>query len=561
MGSGGQICERAYRLEPFMLFRQRVFSNQNNPMNFSIPFGGARAPLFARNIVATSQPLAAQAGLSALQRGGNAVDAALAAAITLTVVEPTMNGIGGDAFAIVWDNKKLHGLNASGRAPQAWSRQYFSGQTKMPAVGWGSVTIPGVVSGWVMLSEKFGKLKFDDLFASAIDYAQEGYPVSPVIARQWSLAKDTLAQQPGFSENFLRNDQSPLAGEIWRFPQQAETLAEIAQTKGESFYRGRLARRIAQFAAQTGGALTEADLDAHQADWVGPLASAYGEVVLHEIPPNGSGIAAQMALGILDVLNARSQGQQTRERIHLQVEAMRLAFADVHAHVSDPKTMRINPEVLLDREYLRSRAKLIDSQRAGQYVAGVPRSSGTVYLCAADASGMMVSFIQSNFRGFGSGVVAPGGIAFHNRGSAFSLTAGHPNEVAPGKRPFHTIIPAFLTRAGEPLMAFGVMGGNMQPQGHLQMVMRYVDDGLNPQACSDTPRWRINDDGILTVEYNMPSDVVAGLRSFGHEVLIAPADSLDFGSAQAIARLSSVDGSIAYVAGSDHRRDGMAVGF
>lgn len=530
-------------------------------MDFSIPFGGARAPLFARNIVATSQPLAAQAGLSALQRGGNAVDAALAAAITLTVVEPTMNGIGGDAFAIIWDGKKLHGLNASGRAPQAWSRQYFSGQTKMPAIGWGSVTTPGVVSGWVMLSEKFGRLKFEDLFAAAIGYAQKGFPVSPVIARQWSLAKDTLSQQPGFSENFLRHGQPPSASEIWAFPQQADTLCEIAQTKGESFYRGRLARQMAQFAAQTGGALTQADLDAHTADWVNPLSSAYGEVVLHEIPPNGSGIAAQMALGILDELNARSHAPQTKERIHLQVEAMRLAFADVHAHIADPKTMRINPQALLDRHYLRSRAQLINPQRAGNYTAGTPKTSGTVYLCAADASGMMVSFIQSNFKGFGSGVVAPGGIAFHNRGSAFSLTAGHPNEVAPGKRPFHTIIPAFLTKNDKPLMAFGVMGGNMQPQGHLQMVMRYVDDGLNPQSSSDAPRWRINDDGILTVEHTMPTDVVAGLRSFGHEVLVAPADSLDFGSAQAVARLESADGAIAYVAGSDHRRDGMAVGF
>lgn len=530
-------------------------------MNFSIPFGGARAPLFARNAVATSQPLAAQAGLRMLAQGGNAVDAALASAIALTVVEPTMNGIGGDGFAIVWDGQKLHGLNASGRAPKAWNPEFFAGMEKMPGVGWGSVTVPGVVSGWVALSEKFGRLPFEKLFEPALEYASGGFAVTPVIARQWSNARELFMDQPGFAEAFFPDGRAPQAGETWRFAAQSETLAEIASTRGESFYRGAIAQRIVEFSKKTGGAFSLEDFQSHRADWVEPLASAYGDYTVHEIPPNGSGIAAQMALGILDALQARSVPSGSAQRIHLQVEAMRLAFADVHAHVADPRFMTVNPAALLDSDYLKARSRQIDRRRAGRYEAGAPHSGGTVYLCAADASGMMVSYIQSNYRGFGSGVVAPGGIAMQNRGYGFCLTPGHPNCVGPGKRPFHTIIPAFLSRKGAPVMAFGVMGGNMQPQGHLQMVMRFIDDGLNPQACSDAPRWRINDDGVLTVESSMPASVVEELRAIGHEVLVMPPDSLDFGSAQAMARIDAADHLRGYVAGSDHRRDGMAVGF
>lgn len=530
-------------------------------MKFPIPFSGARAPLFSRNAVSTSQPLAAQAGLMALAQGGNAVDAALTAAITLTVVEPTMNGIGGDAFAIIWDGQKIHGLNASGRAPAAWTPEYFAGKDKMPPIGWGSVTVPGVVSAWVSLSQQFGKLPFEQLFRAAIGYARDGFPVSPVIARQWAIARDTLAAQPGFADAFLKNGQSPAASEMWRFPAQADTLAEIAATKGEAFYRGAITDRMVDFAKRTGGVFTHEDFAAHQADWVEPLASSYGDYTLLEIPPNGSGMAAQIALGILDILDARQYPANSAQRIHLQIEAMRLAFADVHAHVADPRFMKFDPKALLDRDYLKSRAALISLNKADRYGAGQPHSGGTVYLSAADASGMMVSYIQSNFKGFGSGVVAPGGIAFHNRGSGFSLEPGHPNQVAPGKRPFHTIIPAFLTKSGKPVMAFGVMGGNMQPQGHLQFVMRFVDEQLNPQACSDAPRWRIDDNGNLTVEHSMPQGVVDGLRALGHDVAVMPADSLDFGSAQGIARLDAADHQKGYVSGSDHRRDGMAVGF
>lgn len=530
-------------------------------MKFDTRDSRGRAPLLAQNIVATSQPLAAQAGLDAIRKGGNAVDAALAAAITLTVVEPTMNGIGGDGFAMVWDGSRLHGLNASGHSPQAWTPDYFSNAASMPSTGWGSVTVPGVVSGWRMLSERFGRLTFQDLFSAALQYASDGFPVSPIIAHQWAIAKENLADQPGFSENFLSDHQSPKAGERWLFPQQAETLAEIAATKGDSFYQGALARRIVEFSNKTGGVITLSDLASYQAEWVEPMSSAYGSVKIHEIPPNGSGLAAQIALGILDAINARALPENSAQRIHLQIEAMRLAFADVYEHLADRRWMARAPEVFLDRNYLESRAALIDPKRAGRYPAGQPENGGTVYLCTADQAGMMVSYIQSNYQGFGSGVVAPGGIAFHNRGKAFSLKPGHPNQVAPRKRPFHTILPAFLTKDLSPLMAFGVMGGNMQPQGHLQVVMRCIDDNLNPQAAIDSPRWRINDDGLLTVEHSMPENTINGLIALGHQVLIAPPGSLDFGGAQAIMRLETKANFCSYVAGSDPRRDGMAVGY
>lgn len=529
-------------------------------MDFTLPFP-SRAPVLARNLVSTSQPLASQAGLMALARGGNAIDAALAAAITLTVVEPTMNGIGGDAFALVWDGERLHGLNASGRAPAAWTPDRFAGLEKMPPIGWDSVTVPGAVSAWVALSERFGRLPFGDLFEQALRYAREGFAVSPVIARQWDAATASLGGQPGFAEAFMPSGRAPRAGERWRFDAQARTLEEIAATRGEAFYRGRLGWAIADFARRTGGAITEEDLAAHRCDWVEPIRVDYHGYTIHEIPPNGAGIAALIALGILEHLPVAETRPDSAERLHLQIEAMRIAFADAHAHVADPAHMRVGALDLLDPAYLASRARLVDPRRAGRYAAGDPTRGGTVYLATADAEGRMVSLIQSNFKGFGSGVVVPEtGISLHNRGSGFSLADGHPNRVGPGKRPYHTIIPAFMSRGGRPVMAFGVMGGNMQPQGHLQVAMRFIDDGRNPQACSDGARWRIDDAGELTVESSVPAESVEGLRAMGHAPKQMPADSIDFGSCQAIARLSD-DLADGYVAGSDHRRDGQAVGF
>jgi len=531
------------------------------PFDPAQPFAAQRPPVLARNVVACSQPLAAQAGLQMLARGGNAIDAALAAAITLTVVEPVMNGIGGDGFSLVWDGARLHGLNASGRSPAAWTPARFAGRTQMPPIGWDTVTVSGAVSQWVQLSVRFGALPFADLFEPAIRYATDGFAVSPVIARQWAAAAASpLAEQPGFAQAFLPGGRAPRAGERWTFAAQARTLADIAATKGESFYRGRLANLIADWAQRTGGAITADDLAAHEAEWVEPIRTDYHGYTLHEIPPNGSGVAALIALGVLERLPVAHTAPGSAERLHLQIEAMRLAFADAHAFVGEPAAMRVGVSDLLDPDYLGARAALVDPQRAGQPGPGAP-TGGTVYLCAADAQGRMVSLIQSNYHGFGSGVVVPDtGIALHNRGLGFKLIPGHPDEVGPRKRPFHTILPAFLSRDGAPVMAFGVMGGNMQPQGHVQVAMRYVDDGLNPQACSDAPRWRIDDHGRLVVEAAMPAETVAGLRARGHDVEVRPADSLEFGSCQAIARLSA-DLADGYVAGSDHRRDGQAVGF
>ncbi|MEO8158061.1 MAG: gamma-glutamyltransferase family protein [Betaproteobacteria bacterium] len=524
--------------------------------NWDFPYPSRRMPVLARNVVATSQPLAAQAGLRAMLRGGNAVDAAIATAAALTVVEPVMNGIGSDAFALVWDGKALHGLNACGRAPRAWNPERFSGRDRMPTEGWDSITVPGVVSAWASLSTKFGKLPFESLFEPAIDYANHGFPVSPVVASQWQSQIPRLKDQPGFAQAFARDGRAPRAGELFRFPEQADTLAQIAASHGESFYRGTLARRIAEFSAACGGVMDADDLATHQPDWVEPIGQDYRGYRVHEIPPNGQGIAALIGLGILEQFDLGSMGADSVDSLHLQIEAMKLGFADVYRHVADVNTMKIPGSSLLDPHYLKSRAQLIRRDRAGQPVAGSP-PSGTVYLTTADADGMMVSYIQSNYMGFGSGVVVPGtGISLQNRGSSYSLQPHHPNLVGGGKRPFHTIIPAFLTRDGKAVMSFGVMGADMQPQGHMQMVVRLVDYGQNPQTAADAPRWKITLDGELLLEHAVAEDVARGLASLGHRVVRAPAGSTEFGAAQLIHRLDTT-----YVAASEPRRDGQAVGF
>jgi len=515
-------------------------------------------PVLAANVVGTSQPLAAQAGLRMLLGGGNAVDAALAAAITLTVVEPVMNGIGGDAFALVWDQGKLHGLNASGRAPEAWTPEYFAGRSAMPEIGWGTVTVPGQVAGWAALSQRFGRLPFADLFAPAIHYAREGFPLSPTIARQWADQAPLLKDQPGFADAFLPGGKAPLAGSIWRFPEQADTLQRIAESMGKYFYEGELAQRISAFARQTGCALSQQDLAANQCDWVEPISMQYrGDYALHEIPPNGQGIAALMALGMLDNFEPPRESDP-RSIFHLPIEAMKLAFADLHEHVGDPATMENLTQQLLDKDYLRRRAALIDPAKALDVAPGLPGQGGTVYLTAADSDGMMVSFIQSNYHGFGSGVVVPGtGIALHNRGRSFSLNPTHRNRVGPGRRPMHTIIPGFITHKGEPYASFGVMGGNMQAQGHVQMMQQLIDLGRNPQAAVDAPRFRVEAGPKVMLEAHTPQGVVDLLRSQGHTLDSRPVDSLEFGSAQVIQRLKEG----AYIAASDPRRDGQAVGF
>jgi gamma-glutamyltranspeptidase/glutathione hydrolase len=524
--------------------------------SWNLPYAWPRKPLLAANVVATSQPLAAQAGLAMLAAGGNAVDAILATAITLTLVEPVSNGIGSDAYAIVWDGTRLHGLNASGRSPAGWTPEFFAGQSSVPVRGWNSVSVPGCVSAWRMLSERFGKLPFEKLFERAIGYGREGFLVSPTIAGQWAAQASELKVQPGFAEAFMPGGKVPAVGERFRLVDHAATLEKIAATRGDAFYSGELAEKLAAHARANGAAMTLADLAAHRSDWVDTLTMDYRGYTVHELPPNGQGIVALIALGILEQFDVASLPVDSPDSVHLQIEAVKLAFADALAYVADIDHMPIAPAQMLDRAYLASRAKLIDMKKAQPFAAGTPPKGGTVYLTAADASGMMVSLIQSNFMGFGSGVVVPGtGISLQNRGATFVLTEGHPNRVGPRKRPYQTIIPAFVTKDGKPVMSFGVMGGTMQPQGHTQVMVRIADYGQNPQAASDGPRFRWVKGLDVSIEPGFPPATLEALKQRGHN-LVTVNDYNQFGSAQMIWKM---DGG--YFAASDPRRDGQAVGF
>jgi gamma-glutamyltranspeptidase/glutathione hydrolase len=532
----------------------------------SHPYPSRRQPIVARRgVVATSEPLAAQAGLGILRRGGNAVDAAVATAIALTVLEPVSNGIGGDAFALVWDGRKLHGLNASGRAPASHVLSLFAEKRldEVPNHGWLPVTVPGAPASWRDLHARFGRLPFGSLFEPAIDYAEDGFPLAPVTANAWHRAQmrapSIWAGQEfrGWYETFAPGGRLARAGDIWRLPDHAETLREIAATGAESFYRGRLAREIAAFASVTGGTITNADLAAHENTWVEPISTAYRGYGVWEIPPNGQGIACLVALNVLEGFDLASYPRDSVDSFHLQIEAMKVAFADVKRYVADPALAEVPTAGMLEKSYASRRRDMI-TESAGLFPHGAPLRGGTVYLSTADADGMMVSLIQSNFAGFGSGVVVPGtGIALQNRGNGFSLEVDHPNVVAPRKRPFHTIIPAFLTAGrNEPIGPFGVMGGHMQPQGHTQMVVNQVDYGLNPQASLDAPRWQWLRGRTVALEQGVHEHVVHGLRRRGHDVQIVP-DAGHFGKGQIIRRLSNG----AYVVGSEPRCDGCAVGY
>ncbi|MDQ8032436.1 gamma-glutamyltransferase [Bordetella genomosp. 1] len=534
------------------------------------PYPSHRIPLFARNVVSTSHPLAAQAGLRILLKGGNAVDAAIAAAATIVLTEPVSCGLGGDCFALVWDGKELHGLNSSGVAPAAWTVDYFKqkygtgadGLAKQPKRGWDAVTVPGVVAGWAALHEKLGKLPFDQLFDPAIEIAERGYSVPPVVAHKWAAAASELRDQPGYAAAFMPNGRAPAVGEHFRFPDAANTLRRIAQSKGRDFYEGELAERIAAFSKECGGAMTLEDLRNYKPEWVKPISKSYRGYELNEIPPNGQGIAALIALGICERFDLANMKVDSLQSQHVQIEAMKLAFADLYRYVADPRSMEVTPEQMLSDAYLDSRAKLIDLDRATHFQAGRPHAGGTVYLTAADENGMMISFIQSNYMGFGSGVVVPGtGISMQNRGVGFSMDPKSANVVEPGKRPFHTIIPGFLTRGGKPVMSFGVMGGDMQPQGHLQTVIRMLDYHQQPQAACCAPRWKVNRDFTLDVESTMNQAVVQGLKSMGHSLKSVDDPYMDFGAGQFIWRLHENDNELGYVAASDTRRDGQAVGF
>jgi len=511
-----------------------------------------------RGAVATSQPQGALAGMEMLLAGGNAVDAAVAVAIALTVLEPTSNGIGSDAFALVHDGHKLHGLNANGMSPAKLDYATFAASGSVPTRGWLPVTVPGAPSAWRTLSDRFGRLPFEQLFEPAIRYAEEGFAVSPETGRNWQRIEQTNGPlqeacfQP-FKKVFMPGGKAPRPGEIWCSPYHAETLREIARTGAESFYTGKLATQMVNFSDVAAGYLTYADLEGFKPEWVEPLMVKYRGLEVHEVPPAGQGIAALMALKILEGFDIGQYPRDSAESFHLQIEAIKGAFADVQKYVADPRFMTASAADLLNESYLLSRRKLI-SDVALPVQAGTPKG-GTVYLCAADGE-LQISFIQSNYMGFGSGIVVDGtGISLQNRGACFVLEEGHPNRYAPSKKPFHTIIPGFLTQGGKPLGPFGVMGGHMQPQGHLQVVINLEDYGMNPQAALDAPRWQWLNDKHVLVEPTVSPQVVQGLIARGHQITAQP-ERASFGRGQIILKPAQV-----FLAATEPRADGMALAY
>lgn len=529
-----------------------------NPNYYDYPFPSRRQVQFARRgMVCTTQPLAAQAGLSMLQRGGNAIDAAVATAIAMTVLEPTSNGIGSDAFALIWTGEGLQGLNASGPAPAKFDLDYVRKTCgdKMPDHGWIPVTVPGAPAAWAELSRKYGKLKFADLFEPAIHYARYGYPLAVTTARSWQRAYTSYKAifkedyfQPWF-ETFSPQGRVPRAGESVTLLGHAKTLEALAASNCESFYRGEIADQIDQFFQKIGGWLSGEDLASFHPEWVEPISTDYHGYTVSEIPPNGHGIIALMALNILDGFHLNNQ--TAPETYHKQIEAMKLAFSDGQAFVADPSAMDVSTEALLSPDYARERRALI-GEEALLPQAGRPDCGGTIYLCTADGEGNMVSYIQSNYKGFGSGLVVPGtGISLQDRGANFYLDPASANCAAPHKKPYHTIIPGFLSQDGRPLGPFGVMGGFMQPQGHVQVVMNLIDFQLNPQQALDAPRWQWVGEKKVQVEQSFAPASLDALIRRGHQVEIV-ADNSVMGRGQIILR--GEDGVLA--GGSEARADG-----
>ncbi len=511
------------------------------------PYASQRSATYSKNgMVAASQPQASQVGRDILMQGGNAVDAAIATAAVLSVVEPTGNGIGGDAFALVWladdaQGGKLHGLNASGHAPAGLTPEAVkaAGFDEMPLHGWTPVTVPGVPAAWATLSKTYGKLDFATLLAPAIRIAREGFPVSPVIAKLWARGERQFraeADDPAVApwlDAFAPHGRAPRAGEIHRNESQARTLESLAATHCESFYRGELAEKIDAFSRQTGGYLRAEDLAGYQPEWVEPISVNYRGIDVWEIPPNGQGMVALMALRLMEGFDPAVRDDP--ELLHRQIEAMKLAYTDGHHHITDSAHMATSVASLLSDAYAETRRRLI-TDTAIDPTPGEPQAGGTVYLATADADGNMVSYIQSNYHGFGSGVVVPDtGISLQNRGHGFSLDPDHVNTLAPGKRTFHTIIPGFLTRGDTALGPFGVMGGFMQPQGHMQVVMNLVDYHLNPQAALDAPRWQWMGGRKVGIEPGYPLHLVRDMAERGHEVTLA-VDSTAYGRGQIILR-------------------------
>lgn len=523
------------------------------------PFAGKRQTIFAKNgMVATSQPLAAQVGLEILKKGGNAIDAAIATAAALTVVEPTSNGIGGDAFALVWVKGELYGLNASGPSPEGLTAEAVKalGYDNIPSLGVVPVTVPGVPAAWAALSKRFGKLTLSETLEPAIRYAEEGFPVSPTLGKYWKGACETYKKQTGkeFEEWFKTfgiNGRAPEIGEMWSSKNHAETLRKIGQTDARSFYEGELAERIEEFMIEHGGFLRKTDLATFEPEWVKPISTNYRGYDVWEIPPNGQGMIALMALNNFEHLDPPKW--KSVDTIHQQIESMKLAFVDGKSFITEQADMPISTEYLLSKEHASKRVIEIGETaiepKPMELVTG-----GTVYLATADSEGNMVSFIQSNYKGFGSGIVIPGtGIALQNRGVDFSLDPNHPNYLKPKKRTYHTIIPGFLTKGKEAVGPFGVMGGFMQPQAHFQVISHTIDFMLNPQATLDVPRWQWVGGKKVQVEPEFPNDLVQALQQKGHEIEVLP-DTGGFGRGQIIWR-NPETGVLA--GGTESRTDGM----
>lgn len=515
-------------------------------------------------MVATSQPLAALAGLDALRAGGDAVDAAVTTAAVLNAVEPISTGIGGDMFALVWraDEEKLYALNGSGRAPagatlQSYYAHGLSRTDPMPRVGPLPITVPGALHGWATLLERWGRRSLADALAPAIRHAHEGYPVSELIAAGWERNAPRMRQFPDTAATYLINGHAPRPGEIMRIPALGRSLETIAADGIDPFYRGKIGQAIADAVQAEGGFLTLDDLAAHTSTWVEPIFATYHAHRIYECPPNGQGLAALLALNIAATYNLR--GMNAADATHVLIEAMKLAFADAHRYIADPEMVGVPVDGLLSADYAVERRRLIDMNRAGDPSPGIPPAGDdTVYLTVVDQARNAVSFINSNYEGIGSGLVGGAtGIALQNRGAGFSLDPDHPNCLAPRKRPFHTIIPAMIVRDGRPLYSFGVMGGPMQPQGHLQVTINLVDLGMDPQRALDAPRFRVLGGRRVTLEPGVPEGVVKELRRRGHD--IAPPDLPgSYGGGQII-HLDPETGALA--GGSDPRKDGCAIGY
>ncbi|NLG86759.1 MAG: gamma-glutamyltransferase family protein [Firmicutes bacterium] len=510
-----------------------------------------------KGMVATGQPLAAQAGLEILKLGGNAIDAAVATAACLTVVEPTGTGIGGDAFCLAWIKGQLYGLNASGPAPASISIEKLQqkGYDEIPALGWVPVTVPGAPSAWAELVTRFGRLPLTKVLAPAIRYAEEGYPVAPGTAEQWAkryqrYAKEAKGEEFQFwFDTFAPHGRAPSPGEIWRSPDHAKTLQLIAETNGEAFYRGELAEKIDAFSRSYGGYIRQEDLAAFQPEWVLPISVNYRGYDVWELPPNGQGLVALLALNILR--GFEFEHKECVDTYHRQIEAIKLAFDAGFHSIADPRKKDIDISDLLTEKYAHNhRLKIGDRARSPQ--AKKPFLGGTVYLATADEQGNMVSYIQSNYTGFGSGLVVPGtGIALHNRGHCFSFDPDHVNSLEPGKRPYHTIIPGFLTKGDVPIGPFGIMGGLMQPQAHVQVLMNTIDFGLNPQDALDAPRWQWIKDNTIEIEQQFPRHLAQQLEQRGHKVRIG-LDPAPFGRGQIIWRGQNG----VYCGGTESRTDG-----